>query len=322
MSDIGTHSHRGYRHEALLYAGTAEFVAGTAPFIRGGLAAGEPVMVATSGEKIERLRAELGENAQSVVFADMAHVGGNPARIIPFWQDFVDKSAAFGRPFRGIGEPIWAGRSAAELIECQRHESLLNVALSKETPMWLLCPYDTDGLEPEVIQEAFRSHPFVTEGPPPATASRGPQRNSAFRGIDASGAPFDVPLPPPPSGCHEFEFGPGGLTTVREIVAASAYGAGLGPVRAADLVQAAHEVAVNSIRHGGGRGALRVWREENALICEISDQGRIDEPLVGRERPGTKAATPRGLWLANQLCDLVQIRSLPAGSVVRLVMKQ
>ena len=32
--------------------------------------------------------------------------------------------------------------------------------------------------------------------------------------------------------------------------------------------------------------------------------------------------SPRGLWLANQLCDLVQIRTLPAGTVVRLHMNR
>ncbi|HEV3102307.1 MAG TPA: sensor histidine kinase [Candidatus Dormibacteraeota bacterium] len=313
MSDQATHSHAGYRHDALLYAGTDEFVDRTARFVRGGVSAGEPVMVATSAQKIERLRCELGQEAQHVVFADMAQVGANPARIIPFWQNFVDKSAASGRPFRGIGEPIWAGRSAAELVECQRHESLLNVALSKETPMWLLCPYDTEALEPEVINEAMRSHPFLTEG----TTRR---ESGVFRGISASAAPFEAPLAPPPSGCHAFEFGMGAITNVREIVAASAYAAGLGTGRAADLVQAAHEVAVNSVRHGGGRGVLRVWRDAGALICEVTDQGRINEPLVDRQRPDGRAATRRGLWLANQLCDLVQIRSLPSGSVVRLVM--
>ena len=112
----------------------------------------------------------------------------------------------------------------------------------------------------------------------------------------------------------------GAITTVREIVAASAYAAGLGATRSADLVQAAHEVAVNSVRHGGGRGVLRVWRDAGALICEVTDQGQINEPLVDRQRPDGRAATRRGLWLANQLCDLVQIRSLPSGSVVRLVM--
>jgi anti-sigma regulatory factor (Ser/Thr protein kinase) len=314
MIDPSTQGQTGYRHDALLYSGLADFVARTVSFIRGGLEAGEPVMVATSAEKIDLLRAELGPEGDVVVFADMASVGANPARIIPFWQEFVDHHAAEGRSIRGIGEPIWRGRSLAELVECQRHESLLNVALSPTTPMWLVCPYDTDGLDPTVVQEALRSHPFVTEG--------STQRESgAFRGVGASAAPFDAPLSPPPSGCHEFPFGPGNLATVRELVSASTSGAGLEPARALDLVHAAHEVAVNSVRHGGGGGALRIWRDASSLICEISDQGRIDQPLVGRERPGVGAVGSRGLWLANQLCDLVQIRSFQSGSVVRLHMR-
>jgi anti-sigma regulatory factor (Ser/Thr protein kinase) len=244
----------------------------------------------------------------------MASVGANPARIIPFWQEFIELHTEDGGSIRGIGEPIWPGRSSAEIVECQRHESLLNVALSPTTPMWLLCPYDTDALDPAVVEEALRSHPLVTEGPT--------QRESgAFRGVGASAAPFDAPLSPAPSGCHEFSFGPGNLSTVRELVSASASGAGLAPARAFDLVQAAHEIAANSVQHGGGRGALRIWRDAGALICEIRDQGRIDQPLIGRERPSGAAVGPRGLWLANQVCDLVQIRCLQSGSVVRLHMR-
>ena len=44
--------HDSYRHEALLYRGDDEFVAGTVPFIREGLQAGQPVMVAGNGHGI------------------------------------------------------------------------------------------------------------------------------------------------------------------------------------------------------------------------------------------------------------------------------
>ena len=67
MSDHGAHSQAGYRHDALLYSGTHDFVARTAPFIRGGVVAREPVMVVTSAEKIDRLRSELGDHAHGVV---------------------------------------------------------------------------------------------------------------------------------------------------------------------------------------------------------------------------------------------------------------
>ena len=90
--------------------------------------------------------------------------------------------------------------------------------------------------------------------------------------------------------------------------------------RAADTVLAVHEVATNSQRHGGGQGTLRLWDDERALTCEVRDGGRIEDPLVGRVRPRPDASGGRGLWLANQLCDLVQIRAVPDGTVVRLHM--
>jgi hypothetical protein len=44
----------------------------------------------------------------------------------------------------------------------------------------------------------------------------------------------------------------------------------------------------------------------------------IGDPMVGRVRPEEGAGGGYGVWLANQLCELVQIRSVPGGSVVRL----
>ena len=58
------------------------------------------------------------------------------------------RERARGRPMRGIGEPIWAERSPAELVECQRHESLLNVAFAGSAGFYLMCPYDTTSLGP------------------------------------------------------------------------------------------------------------------------------------------------------------------------------
>ena len=126
----------------MLYDSPETFVDGAAPFIRDAVAAGEPIMVAIGAEKIDLLRSRLGEDADRVVFADMAELGANPARIIPAWQEFVDANA--GRPMRGIGEPIWADRSPTELVECQCHEALLNVAFADASDFHLICPYDTE----------------------------------------------------------------------------------------------------------------------------------------------------------------------------------
>jgi anti-sigma regulatory factor (Ser/Thr protein kinase) len=302
-----------FRHEALLYAGMADFLAGTMPFIRGGIEAGEPVLVVDSAAKIALLRAELGAEASSVMFADMAGVGANPARIIPAWRDFVNRHGGTGRRLRGIGEPIWNGRTPVELIECQRHESLLNTAFATGDPWWLLCPYDTVAMDPAVIDEARRSHPYLTDG---ATS----HKSNDYRGLVACGAPFDVPLPEPGSVVHELAFDAFNLVEVRGLAGRFAAEAGLGSSNTAHFVLAANEVATNSVVHGGGKGAFRIWRDAAVLSCEVRDAGRIDKPLVDRELSAADAYGSRGLWLANQLCDLVQIRSLPGGTAVRLHM--
>jgi anti-sigma regulatory factor (Ser/Thr protein kinase) len=123
---------------------------------------------------------------------------------------------------------------------------------------------------------------------------------------------------PADAACLTFERGP--LRDVRALVARCAEDAGLAPERIADFVLAANEVATNSIVHGGGFGAVRVWHDDAALVCEVADAGHIEDPLAGRRRPSGETIGGRGLWIANRLCDLVQLRSSPSGTIVRLHM--
>jgi anti-sigma regulatory factor (Ser/Thr protein kinase) len=303
----------GFRHEAMMYAGLDEFVAGLVPFLRDGIAAGEPTLVVVDRQKIERLRAELGEDAGQVIFADMAEVGSNPARIIPAWRDFVSQHAG-ERAIRGVGEPIYPSRDAAELVECQLHESLLNLAFADTPDFWLICPYDTTALSPDVIEEAQHSHPHVVEGELAWTSTR-------YRGLETIAEPFGAPLPEPPEDARGVAFESGGIDDVRGAVEYNSFNAGMSVDRIEDLVLAVSEIASNSIRHGGGAGELSIWRERDALICEVRDAGMINEPLAGRQLPELGRDGGWGLWLVNQLCDLVQIRSFESGTVVRLHMR-
>jgi anti-sigma regulatory factor (Ser/Thr protein kinase) len=300
----------GYQHEAFLYEGGDDFLRGTLEFIRDAVAAEEPVLVVVDSDKVESLRGELGAGGGDVLFADMAEVGTNPARIIPAWQDFLDAHAGPHGRVRGIGEPIWSGRSPAELAECQRHEALLNLAFA-DPSFWLLCPYDVLTLDAAVIDEAVRTHPTVRQ--------RGVGRASAsYPGSGAFASPDTSPLSEVPDGAPVLTFGPGDIGEVRQFVFRHAERAGLGVDGAADLVLAADEIGTNSLRHGGGLGTVGVWSEGGEVVCEIRDRGRISELLAGRRRPSVEGNDGRGLWLANQLCDLVQIRATNTGGVVRL----
>ena len=96
--------------------------------------------------------------------------------------------------------------------------------------------------------------------------------------------------------------------------------AGLPGERMDALVLAVNEIATNSIRHGGGTGVIRSWDEGSFLLFQVEDSGRIDAPLAGRRQPVLDQPGGRGLWLANQLCDLVQVRTFELGNVVRIHM--
>lgn len=303
--------HEAFRHVALMYAGERAFVDATAAFLRDGIAAGEPALVVVSARKIELLRAELGDDSERVCFADMADVGQNPAAIISAWDDFVRSRFAEGQRVRGIGEPISPERSDDELAECHNHEALLNLAFADAAGFWLVCPYDVDALDPAVVDHALRTHPIIRED--------GVERPSpVYRGDDLCGRLFDGDLPPAPADAYEVAFDQDSLGAMRAFVGELAQDAGIDSVRRDDLLLAVNELATNSIRHGGGSGVLRAWFDRGRLVCEVADSGRIDAPMTGRIRPPAGGLHGYGLWMVNQLCDLVQVRANDAGSVVRM----
>jgi anti-sigma regulatory factor (Ser/Thr protein kinase) len=296
-----------FRHEAAFYRGLDDYTRTVGPYVSAGLSAGEPVLVADLPDRIEALRSALGPRAAEVGFVDMAELGGNPARIIPAWRRFVDEHP--GRPLRGVGEPVWAGRRAAELDECRLHESLLNVAFDDvRTQFRLLCPYDASALPGEVLADAARTHPVVGST----------ERNPAYAGHADAVADFERPLPEPPADAEEIAFGAEDLAGLRSVVHRLCQMTTLSGDAVEDLVLATHELATNSVRHGGGEGVLRGWREPGALVLEVSDRGVIRDPLVGREQAAALAEGGRGVWMANRLCDLVQVRSSQRGTSVRL----
>jgi anti-sigma regulatory factor (Ser/Thr protein kinase) len=300
---------RGFCHEAFFYAGDEEFLAGTIPYLEEGISAGETVLVVLPEPRLRLVQEVLGAAAAPVEFWQMGAVGRNPARLISAWQDFL-LTCDLGKGVRGLGEPISPARSAAEREECELHELLFNLAFAEERGLTVMCPYDTTALDRGVLAGAERSHPVCAS----------PHGRSASRQYSLE-ALLDGPLSAPGRPAVNLSFGKADLAMVRHLVAQCARSAGLRTRRNEDLVLSTCEVATNSIQHGGGEGTLKIWDEDGELVCAVRDLGRIEDPLVGRERPRPDQANGRGLWIANQLCDLVQVRSGHDGTEVRLRMR-
>jgi anti-sigma regulatory factor (Ser/Thr protein kinase) len=286
----------GFVHPALFYRGLDEYLAGVGGFLRDGLKAGEPVFASVPPQRLEPLREYLGDDGARVHLANMAEVGRNPGRIMTALTDFAAQRGT-GRAWL-VGEPIWAGRTPAEVREATRHEALINLAFA-DVPVTILCPYDVTGLAPATLADAERTHPELwwtgREEPSPAYA------DPAVVSADCDA------LEPPPAAAERVTFGRHGLGAVRARAREFGLAAGLPADRAVDLVLAVGEAVANAVRHGGGGGTLTMWRQDAEVIVEVRDSGRLANPLSGRRRPSKSARGGRGLWLMHQLCDLVEL---------------
>jgi len=299
-------------HEALLYRSMSDYVSGTVPFVTAGLDTGQPVLVAVPAANGEVIREALGGAADKVRFLDMTEAGRNPGRIIPgVLHSFVEEHAP-GR-VRIIGEPIWAGRSAAEYPACVQHEALINLAFA-DAAATILCPYDTGRLGAAVIGDAERTHPVVVNGDCRAASDRYGDPTTV---VAAFNRPFAEPVTTPVTLIFDADE----LPAVRRFVVEHAGAGGLDRSRVGDLAVAVNEVATNAVIHGGGPGTLRIWKERGGVVCELSDPGQISDPLAGRIPPPSDREHGRGLLLVHHMCDLVQMHTGRSSTTIRLHMR-
>jgi anti-sigma regulatory factor (Ser/Thr protein kinase) len=189
---------------------------------------------------------------------------------------------------------------------------LLNAAFA-DANIDIFCPYDVAGLDADTVLDAWRTHPVVVE--------LGEWRSSAcYTDPAVLYAAADRPMPAPPPGTPVVRYGPADLPALRRWTERELGRAGLDRNRTDDLLVAVNELATNTVAHTTSGGTLRIWldTEESCLICELRDIGCIDDMIAGRRRPAADAEHGRGLWIVNQLCDLVELRSGPAGTTIRL----
>jgi anti-sigma regulatory factor (Ser/Thr protein kinase) len=310
VSDLAAGGGQRAGHAALLYASTDEFVAGVLGFVNGGLDEDEPVLVSAPGPGISFLRERMNGRAHRVNWADTAREGANPGRIMPVLRAFADAHA--GRPVRFLQELAWAARTRAEQREAIRHEALINVAFAA-APVRVLCSYDGAQLDPAIIRSAMSTHPvFLADGA--ARPSPAYDVGSVFPDE------WNQPLRRPPDGAAALAY-QADLASVRAYAASQAASIGLPADRVHDLVLAVGEIASNTFLHTDGGGTLTIWTAENELVCQVEDSGHIADPLAGRRRPTAGAGSGHGLWLVHQVCDLVELRSSPGETVIRLHMR-
>ena len=134
-------SQQSYRHEAFMWRDADDYASVLGPFVEDGLARrrggdgrcrAAPCQLVARKPRFSGAQGEIRRHGQAR--PESRHESFPPGKSL------LISTRATGVPVRGIGEPIWAGRRPEEILECQLHEALLNVAVDPKIPLWLICP--------------------------------------------------------------------------------------------------------------------------------------------------------------------------------------
>jgi anti-sigma regulatory factor (Ser/Thr protein kinase) len=301
-------------HQALLFDSPEQFLAAAVPFIVEGVHRGDTVLAVTSAGNTRLLRDQLSTAADQVTFLEPAGWFDSPGRTLDAHHRRIDALTADGAFLRVIGEPVWAGRDDLETSEWGRYESVMNIALA-DSRAWVMCGYDSSTLASTIVEDARRTHPRLAVG----TAS---EISADFTEPASYYASRDTPLAPyPTTGVEWIPIHPD-LAPVRQFVADHAPRLGVDADRVDDYILAVNEIATNVLRHGGGQGEARMWATDRRVVCEITDGGTATGNFLGFLRAGPHSERGHGLWIARQICDLLEMRTGPSGTTVRLHMRR
>jgi anti-sigma regulatory factor (Ser/Thr protein kinase) len=291
------------------YRSDDDFLAGIVGWIRAALGAEKPVLVELPGPRGDLVRDALGADAERVRFGDMTDDGRNPGRIIPA---VLHKFAAShpGRRVAIVAESMWATRSAAEYTACVAHEALVNLALA-DRPVSVLCPFNVSELPERALIDAERTHRALREGGVrrPSAGYTNPRRVVESLSALEPATPLDA---------VRLDYTVVGQA--RHAASEWAMRAGLPEDRLTDVIIAVSEIGGNAMAHAGGSGTLLCWQDGDSLIYEMRDAGHIQDLLAGRLPPTSAQESGRGLLMVNLLCDLVQVKTGPSGTTIRLWM--
>jgi hypothetical protein len=304
-----------FQHWACVYDDDQQLLDTAVPFLAAGLAAGQPVLAVTTRANLELIGAALGERAGDVDYAESAFFGRRPTqRVAAFYRYWTRHATARSDGSTGVrilAEPVWAGRSAREVAAWTRMESALNVVLAPAS-ISMVCPYDTRTLGPDIVADALRTHPAQVTGLDLSPSPDFTDPAEFARSRDT------VPLAQPPADAAAFGFD-GDLRALRRFIASCADAYGVTGDRAEMLILAVSEVGAYLKNQGPGTAAVRAWEQPGAVVCDFRQPGTsIIDPFLGLRPASLEPGAGDGLWLANQICDWMDIRSGADGCAIQL----
>jgi anti-sigma regulatory factor (Ser/Thr protein kinase) len=297
----------------VVFGADDELVAKVVPFLRAGVAAGEPVLLGVDDHERRLLLDGLGSE-DGVTVLDGDHYA-RPYRAVRRNRRTYDELLGAGAPrVRVVGAPSPAPESWHQWC---RYEAVMN-HVAGDLPVWAMCLYDRRAATGRVLADVARTHPHVAGpdgSPEPNPDYTDPAEFLAERGRE------DVdPVEQTPPGLHLADPSP---PAARRGVQALAATTGLSARALDGLSLAVTEVVTNALVHGRPPVTLLAWAPPGRVVVAVHDEGPGPaDPYAGLVPTGTGTGTGGfGLHLAHELCDEVTLERGPDGFTVHLVAK-
>ena len=304
------------RHEALIHGSEDEFLAAALPFLRDGLAAGEPTIVGLA-RPLERLVVEALGSAEGITFLDAEAHFAHPCTAMRLNGERFSAHAEGGAArVRLLGElPHGGGGDRWWRWSC--YEAVLNHAYAG-LPLWALCPYDRRTTPAHVLDDVERTHPHLV-GPGGASRPSARYRDPAtFLAGRCRGA-----LDPLEGTAAAVDLIDPALHAARRAVAGLARARGLDRAGRDDLDRAVGEVVANAASHGRPPVRVRAWSAPDRIVVAVRDAGTGPaDPFAGvLPAPESPGGAARGLAAVFASSDRVALSREPDGFTVRILVR-
>lgn len=301
----------GHVHEAGFYSSDAEFLALILPFVTGGIAAGEPVIIGYDDRKCDLLRTEL-PRPDAVRFVADTRLYATPAGAIEAYrQQFEWHVTAGAEQIRIAGDVPHEG-NGGRFAGWDRYESAVNVVW-QDYPVYSRCLYDASTVADPVRDVVERTHRRLLAADGGAATSPRYQEATDFERLPPAADPLEATRPdvalvdPLPR-------------RARHGVAAAARGR-LDTATVDELLFAVSEAVLNAHLYGRRPITVRVWTGPDRIVVRVHDNGPGPaDPLTGLiPAPGGSAGAGFGLWLIHQFTSIdIALLTGADGSTVRL----
>jgi anti-sigma regulatory factor (Ser/Thr protein kinase) len=286
----------GNFHEAGFYNSDDEFLALIHPFVTGGLAAGEPVIIGYDERKCDLLRATL-HRPEQVAFIEDTSLYASPACAIEAYRQQFERHVAAGAEQIRIAGDVPHEGNGGRFAGWDRYESAVN-AVWQAYPVWSRCLYDATTTRDDVRDVVVRTHPRLVTPGGAATASPHYQDVAEFVALPPTADPLEVTTP-------SVRLGDASLKRTRRRVAEVARGC-LDTAAFDELMFALSEAVINAQSYGHPPVAVRVWTAPDRVVLHVHDSGPgPPDRLTGLVPvPEGAAGAGLGLWLSHQLREV------------------